>query len=239
MSADTIRIEIDDSALFAALTQLDGIMGDTTTGRIAGGSIFNETEIESLKELARDLNYDKSFIFHEFLASNYARRIGFDPFAGKRGGMTFGRGKMSYKQMHTFSQFMKTWENPSNRPGFFQRLLGFQMPALSREQRILLRQFPGGGKMLRGIYNLKRLQRGISAGLTTTEGMTTLAATVLLLYAEFEMLKKKVDARDRAYRDFLGRYDTDMTRQEYLEVRNRSNDWRWRWATQFFGGIRG
>ena len=113
------------------------------------------------------------------------------------------------------------------------------LPTLNRELRILGGLVPGGRGASQALFNVKRLQRGLVAGLSTPAGMATMASLVVLLAAEVATIRRKMELQDQRYRDLLSRYDSDMTREEYITVRNRSKDWSFKWMTQLFGGIRG
>ena len=160
--------------------------------------------------------------------------------AGGRGGA--GRGEIGQPKNASAKDdlFVQKFVIASNQyykmhpEGIKEAILGIQLPDVTREQRMLLNQF---GFPTRAFYNVKRVQRGVAAGLTSPTGLFMVAATVLMIVDQIKQIRADLQRQNQEYKNIFLEYSPKLTNKEYQAIKDQSTD-NWGKFTNYLFGVK-
>ena len=200
MSDANIKVEVDTSEIDTAITQIDSALGRTSGGRVnqvgASKSLSKQLTAKQLRELNKQVA-----ISYQLYGTTYPSPVNWLGFASSPKAQIQQVTKKGIRETLTSS------------------LSGMN---LSREERILANQL---GIPTRVLYNLKRAQKGLSAGVSYS-GVVTAIATALIVIDQVMMLRRQLEIQDNQYKQIFQEYKPDLSKAEYEAIKDQStNQW--------------
>lgn len=203
MSDANITVDVDTSQIDALITNLDTALGRRA---VVGGQGMGRSLDPSGKLTNAQLRL-------------LSKQVAIASFGGYPNGVAVNT--------KNWRELDKIWNNPTqwkNLKDAAEPIGGVRGAirglTFSREERILANRL---GIPMREIYNLKRGEKGLSAGYSYI-GIITAIATAVLLIDQVNRIRRSLKAEDEEYRKQFLEYKPDLTRDEFQQIKDRSTD---------------